>query len=56
MSKFKSSALCIVVPSTFVMHFMNGAKNLNATSVARFRPIIVIFILTKCEHYCNLED
>ena len=41
-SKFKSSASFIAVSLIFVIHLVNGAKLLNATSVARLRPIIVM--------------
>ena len=34
MNKSKSSASYIVVPSIFVVHFVNGARFLNDTSVA----------------------
>ena len=33
MTKFNSSASSIVVPSSFVIHLMNGAQRLNATEV-----------------------
>ena len=47
MTKSKSSASTIVVPLTFVIHLMSCAQCLNATSVARLRPAIVIIPLTK---------
>ena len=47
MNKSKSSVSSIVVPSIFVMHLVTGAQFLNATSVARLRPVIVILPLTK---------
>ena len=34
MTKPKSSASCIVLPSIFVIHLINGAQFLNATYVA----------------------
>ena len=47
MTKSKSSASSIVVPSIFVIHLVNGARFLNATSVTRLWPAIVISPLTK---------
>ena len=47
MTKSKSSASTIVTPSIFVIHLMNCAQYLNATSVARLRPAIAIIPLTK---------
>ena len=35
MTESKFSGSSIVVPSIFVMHLMNGAQFLNATSVAK---------------------
>ena len=46
MTKSKSSASPIVVPSIFVIHSINGAQFLNATCVTSC-PIIVMLILTK---------
>ena len=46
MTKSKSSASSIIVPSIFVIHLMNGAHFLNATCVTQC-PIIVISPLTK---------
>ena len=46
MTKFKSSASSIVVPSIFVIHIMKGAQFLNATS-APLSPVIVISPVTK---------
>ena len=46
MTKSKSLALSIVVPSTFVIHLVNGAQFLNATPYA-LSPIIVISPFTK---------
>ena len=47
MTKSKSSASTIAVPLIFVIHLMNCAQCLNATSVARLRPAIAIILLTK---------
>ena len=46
MTKSKSSASSIVVPTIFVIHLMNGAQFLNVTYVTRY-PIILILPLTK---------
>ena len=46
MTKSKSSASSIVVPSIFVIHLMNGAQFLNANLVARLQPVIVILPFT----------
>ena len=47
MTKSKSSAVSIAVPSSFVMYLKNGAQFLNVTSVARLQPIKVMACLTK---------
>ena len=47
MTKSKSSASSVVVPSFFVIHLMNEAQFLNAASVARLRPIAVMSTLIK---------
>ena len=46
MTKSKSSASSIVVPSIFVIYLVNGAQFLNATCDAGC-PIIVTLPLTK---------
>ena len=46
MTKSKSPVLFIVVPSIFVIHFVNGAQFLNITS-APLSPTIVISPLTR---------
>ena len=46
MTKSKSSASSIVVPTIFVIHLMNDAQFLNVTYVTRY-PIILILPLTK---------
>ena len=46
MTKSKSSASSIVVPSTFAIHLMNGEQFLNATYVTP-AAVIVISPLTK---------
>ena len=46
MTKSKSSASSIVVPSIFVMHLLNGAHFLNATCVAG-AAVTIISPLTK---------
>ena len=47
MTKSKSLASSIVVPSIFVIYLVNGAHFLNATCVARLWLAIVILPLTK---------
>ena len=47
MTKSKCSASHIVASSIFVIHLVNGAQFLNATSVATLQPAIVISPLTK---------
>ena len=46
MTKAKSSASYIVVPSIFVIHLVNGAQFLNVTRVSR-ATVTVISPLTK---------
>ena len=46
MTKSKSSASSIVVPSIFVVHLVNGAQFLNATCVAG-AALTVILPFTK---------
>ena len=46
MTKSKSSASSIVIPSIFVIQLMNGAQFLSATRASIF-PVIVILPLTK---------
>ena len=41
MTKSKSSPSSIVVPSIFVLHFVNGAQFLNATHVARAAMTVI---------------
>ena len=48
MAKSKPSALSIVVSSIFVIHLINRAQFLNATS-AQLSPTIVLSALTKME-------
>ena len=47
MTKSKSLASSFVVSSTFVILLMNGKQFLNATLVARLRPVIMVLPLTK---------
>ena len=46
MTKSKSSASSIVVPSIFVIHVVNGAQFLNATCIAG-AAVTVVSPLTK---------
>ena len=46
MTKSKSSASSIVIPSIFVLHLVNGAQFLNAIYVS-WCPIIEILSFTK---------
>ena len=45
-TKYKSSASSVVVPSIFAIHLVNGAQFLNDTCVAG-AAVTVIFPLTK---------
>ena len=54
-TKSKSSASSIVVPSIFVIHLVSVAKFLNASFVAS-NPIIVIHLLLKYKHRYNHKD
>ena len=47
MTKSKSSASSIVVPSIFVMHLMIGAQFLNATGAGLLCVVAVVLPLTK---------
>ena len=47
MTKCKSSASSIVIPSILVIHLVNGAQFLNATCDARLQPAIAILSHTK---------
>ena len=49
-AKYKYSASSIGVPSIFLVHSMNAAQFLNATSVERFCPKI---LNVECKHHCN---
>ena len=42
MTKSKSSASSTVVPSTFLIHLVNGAQFLNATCVAGCHIILIL--------------
>ena len=42
MTKSMSSASSIVVPSSFVMHFMNGAQLLVATRTAMISATVIL--------------
>ena len=54
-TKSKSSASPVVVPSIFVIHLVSVAKFLNASFVAS-NPIIVIHLLLKYKHRYNHKD
>ena len=41
-TKCKSLESFIVVPSTFVMHVVNGEQFLNAPSVAKFHAMVIL--------------
>ena len=43
MTKAKSSATSIVVPSIFVIHLVNGAQFLNATCIVGAAVIVIFF-------------
>ena len=53
MTKSKSSALSIVVPSIFVMHLMSDAQFLNATAVGLLCAEVMISPL---KNRCNHKD
>ena len=50
MTKSKSSALSIVVPSIFVIHLMNGPQFLNATGVGFLCTVVMISPPQECKH------
>ena len=58
MTKSKSSVPSIVVPSIFVIHLLNDAQFLNATSVPLSSTIAIssLHLLLKCKHRCDFED
>ena len=59
MTKFKSLASTIVVPSNFVVHLINGAQFLNAAGLALLCAVVMTSHLTKmlkCKHSCNYKD
>ena len=47
MTKSKSSALSVVVPSIFIIHLVNVPQFLNATGVGLLCAVVTISPLTK---------
>lgn len=47
MTKSKSSASAIGVPSSFMVHLVSGSQFINATLVAALRPKIIILYLPR---------
>ena len=58
-TKCKSLESFIVVPSTFVMHVVNGKQFLNASAVAKFHAMVILSLtspLLECNHHCSQKD